>query len=129
MDQVVTRVVPLVLLLMGLSYLLAAEHWVRFARERLEAPHRFLLAALGMVTAGLIIVVTHNWWRPSPGVVVTIFGWVLVLKGAAFLLFPSMIGELTEGWSEGAMKSAVRAGGLLATILGAVLTWATWVAA
>ena len=129
MDQLVTHVVPVVLLLLGLSYLVAADHWIAYAREILEAPHRFLVAALGLATAGLVIVVARNWWHPSLGVVITIFGWLLLLKGAAFLLVPGVMGGKFARWPEGAMKTAARGGGLLLTILGAVLTYVVWFAA
>ena len=44
MDQLVSRVVPLFMLVLGLSYLLAADHWIKLAKEILGAPHRFLVA-------------------------------------------------------------------------------------
>ena len=125
MDQLVSRVVPLFMLVLGLSYLLAADHWIKLAKEILGAPHRFLVAALGLLSAGLVIVVARNWWQPSLGVVITVFGWALVLKGAAFLLFPQIGGRFT-GWSVGFMKTWARVGGLVLTVLGALLTYATW---
>lgn len=125
MDHLVTHVVPPVMLVLGLSYLLAPGHWIRYAQEVAEAPHRFLIPAVGLFAAGLVVVVSRNWWHLSLGVVVTIFGWLLVLKGAAFLLFPGAMGTFS-GWSVGAMTKAARFGGLLLTILGAVLTWVTW---
>jgi len=128
MDQLVSRVVPLFMLVLGLSYLLATDHWIKLVKEILGAPHRFLVAALGLLSAGLVIVVAHNWWQPSLGVVVTVFGWVLVLKGVAFLLFPQVGGKFA-GWPEGLMKTSVRVGGLVLTVLGALLTYATWFAA
>ena len=125
MDQLVSYVAPVVMLVLGLSYLLATEHWVKLVREILETPHRFLVGALGLLAAGLVIVVARNWWQPSLGVVVTVFGWILVLKGAAFLLFPQ-ISRGVAGWSEGLLKTSVRVGGLALTVLGAVLTYVTW---
>jgi uncharacterized protein YjeT (DUF2065 family) len=125
MDQLVSYVAPVVMLVLGLSYLLATEHWVKLAREILETPHRFLVGALGLLAAGLVVVVAHNWWHPSLGVVVTVFGWILVLKGAAFLLFPQISRGVT-GWSDGLLKTSVRVGGLVLTVLGAILTYVTW---
>ena len=125
MAQLVSHIVPVFILVLGLSYLLAADHWIKLATEILEAPHRFLIPALGLLTAGLVIVVTHNWWRPSLGVVVTVFGWILVLKGAAFLLFPQIGGRFT-GFSVGFMKAWARLAGLVLAVLGALLTYAAW---
>lgn len=125
MDQLVSHVVPVFMLVLGLSYLLATDHWIRLAKEILGAPHRFLLPALGLLASGLVIVVARNWWHPSLGVVVTIFGWALVLKGAAFLLFPQ-VGGTFSGMSEGLMKTWARVGGLVLTVLGALLTYTAW---
>ena len=45
----------------------------------------------GMLTfaAGLAIVLGHNDWSNNPTQVVSLLGWLMTIKGAAFLLIPA----------------------------------------
>ena len=43
---------------------------------------------------GLIIVVTHNIWIVSWEVVVTIIGWIILIKGLWILFFPKSISKM-----------------------------------
>jgi|CXWL01.1.fsa_nt_gi hypothetical protein len=47
----------------------------------------FLLGLLAMI-AGLSIVLVHNVWDGTWRVILTLFGWGLVIKGAIRLFFP-----------------------------------------
>src|SRR6266550_4293830 len=77
------RLIGLFALLLSLAELL---------RDR---PLLFILAMLGLL-AGLAIVLAHNVWSGGAlPVVVTLFGWILLIRGA-LLLFLSP--EAVAGW-------------------------------
>ena len=46
------------------------------------------LGGIMAVVAGLLIVTFHNIWEPSWIVVITVFGWLSLLKGLMLLTFP-----------------------------------------
>jgi uncharacterized membrane protein len=62
-----------------------------------DAPVLFLASLLAMA-AGLAIILAHNVWSGGAlPVVVTVVGWILLIKGLIFLLLPS---ESSVAYSE-----------------------------
>lgn len=125
MRDLIIHLVPLLLLLLGLSFVLQGRRWVEAGREVTAAPHRFLPNALVLLSIGLIIVLSHNDWVADWPLAITLFGWVLVIKSASFLLFPRLISK-ADGWPENIHLAATRAGGLIAAVLGGILVYRTW---
>jgi hypothetical protein len=63
---------------------------VETATALIEAPALLWITGMMTVVAGLALVFAHNVWRGGVlPVVVTIIGWVMTIKGAALLIFPS----------------------------------------
>jgi hypothetical protein len=56
-----------------------------------------LMIYIGCVTLimGLLMVVSHNIWQWSWQVMVTIVAWIVLIKGAAILLFPHSMDQIT----------------------------------
>ncbi|MBU4369616.1 hypothetical protein KKG58_02520 [Patescibacteria group bacterium] len=52
-----------------------------------------LLYVTGVITVilGLMMVISHNIWEGGWRVVITLIGWLILLKGLAFLLLPEKI--------------------------------------
>jgi hypothetical protein len=54
------------------------------------SPALLLLSGMLTLLAGLAIVLAHNVWRGGAlAVVVTVFGWLLLIKGAALVVVPA----------------------------------------
>jgi hypothetical protein len=64
------------------------------AREILGSP--VLLPLLGVLdfTAGLAIVLTHNVWVADWRVIITILGWLMIVRGAVRVLIPDQAKEV-----------------------------------
>jgi hypothetical protein len=80
-----------------------------------------LISGVLAVTAGLAIVNTHNVWTLSWPVIVTLFGWLLLLGGALRVAAPGMVDRVGGAMMERARMT--RSLGLLWAALGAFLTW------
>jgi uncharacterized protein YjeT (DUF2065 family) len=128
MSEIVSTIVSLMLLILGLSYLFQSEKWARLAKDALDHPHRYFPMALCILVMGLIIVMTHNIWTLSWPVAVTLFGWIMTIKGIFYLLFPQFT-KIFESWSENAMRIYIRSAGIIVTILGAILVYQLIIAA
>ena len=74
----------------GLSHILHPRAWadVFAALYRLGKPRKFANGGLSLVP-GVAFVAAHPLWS-GPPVVLTLFGWLPVLKGAICLLAPSI---------------------------------------
>lgn len=52
-----------------------------------------LTGVTGLVTfaAGLAIVLVHNVWAADWRAIITVFGWVMLIKGASLLILPHIV--------------------------------------
>jgi hypothetical protein len=122
MQGIITQIVAWLLLVLGLSYTVNTAMWLRVVRDAMAEPARYFFMVILTLVLGLAIIATHNVWVAGWPVVVTLFGWILVVKSALFLLFPRIIG-LFSGWTDRFMTIWIRAGGLLLVVLGAILVY------
>jgi hypothetical protein len=112
-------------LVVGLSHLLQRQAWAEvFAMlNRLGKPGAFANGGLSLVL-GAAFVAAHPVWSGA-GIVLTLFGWLLVLKGAICFLAPSI--ALRGIGKAGAGKGREFAvGGLLLLAVAGVLCYVLW---
>jgi hypothetical protein len=103
--------------IIGLSHLVRPVEWVEFFVSLREFGHRGVFAnGMLSLTFGALIIGFHNVWQGWP-VVITVFGWLQVLKGAISLLMPHLaIRSLARVSSE--RPNDFRIAGALFVILG-----------
>lgn len=53
-----------------------------------DSPVMFILGIFTLV-AGLAMVLEHNIWSGAPAVIVTLLGWITLIKGLMFLFLPA----------------------------------------
>ena len=79
-----------------------------------------LVAGVLAMTAGLSIVNTHNVWVLDLTLIVTLFGWVLLLGGASRLLAPQVVDRVGGAMMD--RPTMTRIVGVFWALLGAFLT-------
>jgi hypothetical protein len=106
----------------GISHVVRPRVWVEFFFLLRERGHVgvFLNGMLSLMV-GSIIVAFHNVWTGVP-MVVTIVGWMQVVKGLASLAFPA---AGMKGLMRVSMERAweIQAGGAVFLVLCAVVVW------
>ena len=108
-------------LIFGLSHLLYPAKWAAVflpLRERETGP---LLLALFYLPLGLVVVLGHNVWVWGIPVVVTLAGWVMILKSVVYLLFPRALSRVMP--NDKRMESAFRIAGAVGILVGALLIY------
>ena len=92
MDVVIgiERLTALAFIVTGLSHIAAPRAWARFFIEMRDqrAVPGFLNAYLH-IPLGLLIAAFHPVWN-GPGLLVTLIGWSLVVKGTLYFLWPQL---------------------------------------
>jgi hypothetical protein len=78
----------------------------------------FLTGVLALL-AGIAIVNVHNVWVPDWRVIVTVLGWLLVLRGIMLLVFPLTVQVF--GDRVATSEAGITAGAALTFVLGAIL--------
>ena len=88
MERAVEWFVAITSLAIGASHLLRPGDWAEAFRQlhRLGRPGALVNGGLSLAP-GAMIVAAHNSWA-WPGVIITVFGWLLVAKGVLCLLAP-----------------------------------------
>jgi uncharacterized protein YjeT (DUF2065 family) len=118
----IERLTALVFVVTGLSHIAAPRAWARFfiaMRERGEVAG--FLTAYVHIPLGLLIVAFHPLWS-GPGLLVTLVGYALTLKGILYFLWPALaLRSLAHVNEETAWK--FRLGGMLGLPLGLVIGW------
>jgi len=49
---------------------------------------------------GLLLVNTHNIWEPSWTLIITLIGWIALIKGTAIFIFPDQFLKFAENYSK-----------------------------
>jgi hypothetical protein len=84
------RLMGPVMLLTALGLLTNRTGFQRLAREVMASEALIFLGGVLATTAGLAIVLTHQVWSGWP-LVVTLFGWLMLLGGAMRLVMPGVV--------------------------------------
>jgi protein-S-isoprenylcysteine O-methyltransferase Ste14 len=69
---------------------------------------------------GAVLIVMNNIWTSGLSLLITILGWLTLIKGAFLLLFPNLALSLYRKFNK---DSVLMAGGIVAFILGLVLLY------
>jgi hypothetical protein len=118
-----SRLLGLFLLVLAAAEVTQRATLAATAMEFANSPALLLISGMVTLVAGLAIVLAHNVWRGGAmPVVVTVLGWLLLLKGAALVVIPP------AAWG-GIVQASQFAGlyglyGVLPLVLGAYLTFA-----
>jgi uncharacterized protein YjeT (DUF2065 family) len=107
------------LVLLGASHVVRARGWVDFFNALLARPDGTLIIGMYTLPVGLLIVVLHNVWVLGTPVLVTIVGWVMVLKAAAYLLWSGAARKLAPEHRR--QTGTLRVAGTVMVVLGGVI--------
>jgi hypothetical protein len=117
-----SRLIGLFLLIAGLDMFVRHADFANTIMLMVKDVPLMYVTGLIALTVGLAVVLTHNIWSGLPAIVVTLIGWMSLLKGV-FLLF------LSSGWVASIAGTWDYPGigiiyGCVFVILGAYLTYA-----
>jgi len=122
MEAGIERLAALVFIITGLSHVAAPKAWARFfidMREKGEIAG--FLNAFVHIPLGLLILAFHPVWS-GPGLLVTLIGCALTLKGTIYFLWPALaLRSLAHVSEESAWK--FRVAGVPAVLLGMFIGW------
>jgi hypothetical protein len=84
-------------------------------------PALIFLSGILLFVARLAIVRAHNIWAGGWPVLVTVFGWLILLGGLARVLFPTQIAAIAAG--VGRSTGLIVAATIVLLVLGAILSF------
>lgn len=109
------------------TYAIRLPSMTDFINDLLGQPAIMFMIAVVMIIGGLVIVGGHRSWRGPTAVVISLFGWFVLLRGAALVAIPDAIQAGVDATllSPTAVAVAQSFFAILA-VLGLWLTYAGW---
>jgi hypothetical protein len=113
-----------VLLVIGIGMVMGmlteGEGYSSLLKEFISSRALIFVTGVLALLAGVAIVNAHNQWVPDWRVIVTVLGWLLVLRGIMNLVFPITVQNLGDRMI--ASHAGVLAGAAVTIVLGAILS-------
>lgn len=91
----IARVFGFFLMIFSLSMFYNFEKFITGITELTQNVSLQLIFGMFLLTIGLLLVVSHNIWKASWVVVVTILSWMVLIKAIIFLFFPEYIQSIS----------------------------------
>jgi len=105
-SRFIAKVFGLAGILMVLIVVMSGGDLLERMPEILSDPGFLCQAGIMNLIIGLAIVVGHNVWDGSWRVVITVVGYLTLLKGIVLLAWPDALVEMSKGMIEGGMMPA-----------------------
>ena len=83
--------VAFVLMLTGMSHMLYPRLWAELFRELLRLRFAGLIVGTLTLPLALLVVIWHNVWVLDFPVIVTLVGWIWLVKSILYLLYPAAL--------------------------------------
>jgi hypothetical protein len=90
------KVIGLVSSISAAAVLVRYKTSLALDEEAAKSPATAYLAGFGILILGVLLVVSHSVWVADWRVVVTIVGWLVLLKGIGRIFFPDAVHRLIE---------------------------------
>lgn len=115
-----------VYVMVGLSVLLYAKSWQSLLDKWGKDHYSAFTLMLAYAVLGLIVVRMYNVWEGNVWVLVTLTGWAMLLKAVVYFLLPGS--TIKSLMALGKNMGLMYLGGLVATVVGAVLSYQVYFA-
>lgn len=122
----IERALSLSFLVYGVSHVVQRHRWNELFQALARNPFGAYIIAIPSFGIGALVVAFHNDWDPDLGLVTTLVGWGLVVKGTAYLISPSLFTKIVPDEKQGPPR-LVAVGAIMA-LLGAAMTYDAWLA-
>jgi hypothetical protein len=120
----IARVLGIVLAIMGLSAAIDRKS-VSAALEKVTQDRGFVWSwSFVIVTLGAVIVVMNNVWTTGLPLLITILGWLTIVKGAFLLFLPGPAAALYRKCNQ---DTVLISGGIVACLIGLGLLYLSFV--
>jgi hypothetical protein len=119
-----SQLIGLSLLVLGVALVINKKYYSSWFRRLDKESEAFLwVTSLIEFVAGLAIVLSHNLWGSPAQIIITLFGWCMVLEGAAILLGGKLYIQIMLRFFARSMGKATIFAALVFLALGIYLTW------
>lgn len=117
----IARLLGPVFLVVGVALLLKPQAFRTILQEFLRSPTLLYLAGFIGLLAGLALLLTHNLWVPDWRLIITLIGWITLIRALITILLPQWIVAMGNMLLE--HRGTFFGAGLANLIIGLVLSY------
>ena len=123
----IAKLIGPILLVAAITMLADAKGLEKMAREFLETRALIYVSGVLAMLGGLAIANTHNVWIADWPVLITVFGWAMIIGGAIRMALPTAVRSIGSAMIESPIM--IRFFGAIWALIGAFLTYKGYVQA
>lgn len=109
-----------VILAIGFGVFVSRDYYLKIYRDLEKETLAVLIFGMVGMAAGIAQVLAHNVWGTLPQIIISLFGWGLFLKGAAFAISPRFV-DWSGDWV--ANNKLIPTVGVFMLVVGGYLCW------
>jgi uncharacterized protein YjeT (DUF2065 family) len=121
-DAQIFQVLGIVYLAVGIGMLINPDFYKKLMSEFSENPPSMYLSGLAAMVIGYLLVTFHNIWPNDWPVIITIFGWVALIKGLFLLLLPRVSIKISS-FFQIQMTKLLTVWAIVVAVVGVLLAW------
>ncbi|MFH2126025.1 MAG: hypothetical protein ABIK12_05885 [Pseudomonadota bacterium] len=118
---ILARVLGPLLVIVSVGLLINIKSYQRMAEEFAKNPALLYLGGFMALAGGLVVLQLFHAWRADWTVVVTIIGWLMLIKGAVLIILPRALVALADTWAR--LSGVIVVQGLVLLVVGLWLSY------
>lgn len=119
----IAQLYAIALLAIGLGMLFNTKYYLKSFDAMMKESGMIYLGGVFALLIGFLMVTRHNVWEGWP-TIITIFGWMALLKGVMLIVFPGLAMPVFKAWFKS--KRVLRIIGVFALFIGGFLGYVSF---
>ncbi|MFA5145189.1 MAG: hypothetical protein WC723_04205 [Candidatus Omnitrophota bacterium] len=87
-------------IIVALAFLFNLKSYQKVVEDFCKNSALIYLGGVFAFLVGILVVLSHNLWIADWQVIITIFGWLAIIKGTWLILFPNTVAKLTQSYQK-----------------------------
>ncbi|HHT0592427.1 TPA: hypothetical protein ACTXXA_000288 [Legionella anisa] len=94
-SRFLSKVLGIYLIIVSLAMFANLQQFTIYVQELLKDAPLMLVTGFWTLIIGLLMVVSHNVWQWNWRLLITLIGWIILLKGASMIFYPHYVDRAT----------------------------------
>jgi len=94
-SKFLAKVMGIYFIIVSVAMLVNMQQFKIYISNLINDPSQMFVAGFFTLILGILVVVAHNIWQWNWKVIITIVGWIGILKGTSLIFYPQFLDKLT----------------------------------
>ena len=118
---IISRILGPMFIIIAIGLLVNIKNYQKMIGDFMSSPALVYIGGVMALIFGLLVVVFHNVWEANLAVLITIFGWLGIIKGVVLLVFPNAMAKTCKMYQENSALLTIHA--VIVIILGGLINY------